>query len=487
MTMTQRNGAAGLERWRRDLLPWVMLSMVACQLLQLYSGLEAAGILASILVVLVAAIGARALRLREAYLLALSAALLLAVGTAGLPVWDVAREGLARASFLASFILLMALLREAAVTSPSVAQLGTYLTRQPPGRRFLAIFAGSHVFAVLINLGALSLLAPIIQRGVREAAEPGQPLDDIGRVRERRQLSAALRGFSWFLVWAPTAVTQAVMPTLMSGIEAFRLMALGLALAAAMMAVSWLEDRLRWRRFRRQLLSEGRLPAVSKAAFPTAAVRSLACVSAALFGLPLVFMSIFPVTIVVGVMLAAPLIVAAWVLVQHGAHRGAGQRAAATRRLGDIAFVEIPGFVREAVFLACAGFIGTVAARLVSVDALAAAIDLAAQPDWLVLWGLTVVVWAFGQVGLSPITMAVFLGSLVAELPAGAVDITLAALAIATGTAVSTAGAPFSSGAVLLARVTGHPPTTLTWRWNGLYILSTFAVLAVIDIALVNL
>ena len=216
-------------------------------------------------------------------------------------------------------------------------------------------------------------------------------------------------------------------------------------------------------------------------------MRSLGFVCAGLFGLPLLFMAVFPVTIVVGVMLAAPLVVTAWVLVQHGAHRGASHRVAATKRLHAIAFLEIPSFVREAVLLACAGFIGTVAARLVSVDALAAAIDLAAQPECLVLWGLTVLVWAFGQIGFSPITMAVFLGSLVAELPTEALDITLAALAISAGTAVSTAGAPFSSGAVLLARVTGHPPTTLTWRWNGLYILSTFAVLAVIYVALVNL
>ena len=110
----------------------------------------------------------------------------------------------------------------------------------------------------------------------------------------------------------------------------------------------------------------------------------------------------------------------------------------------------------------------------------AAVIGLEQQPGWLILTTLTVVVWLFGQVGLSPITMAVFLGSLVAELPSVPVDITLCALAIAAGTAVCTGGAPFSSGVAMLARATGYAPMTLSWRWNGAYTLAAMAVLALV-------
>lgn len=462
----------------RSLLSWVMLLMVASQLLYLYSGLANVGFLAAILVILVPIIGWRSLRWREAYLLTLCFVLFALAWFKGLAIAEFTREGLLRSSFLSSFILLMALLREGAVTSPAVGEVGTFLTRQPPGRRYLSVFTGSHFFAVLINLGVLSLLTPFIQRGVRASLPSGAPLDDIAQVRERRQLNATLRGFSWFLVWAPTAVTQAVMPTLMSGIDALRLMGLGFGLAVTMMLVGWIEDSVRWRGFRRQLQSEGRLPASSKAAFPAQALRSLSLVCLGLFGLPLIFIMLFHVTIVVGVMLAAPLIVALWVLAQNSAHLGGSYLQAAKDRLDEISFKEIPGFVREAVFVACAGFIGTLAAKLVSVDDLAAMLDIAAQPGWLFLWGITASVWVLGQVGLSPVTMAVFLGSLVAELPAMPVDMTLAALAIAAGTAVCTTGAPFSSGAVLLARATGHSTYTLTWRWNGPYVIFSLVVLA---------
>jgi len=442
---------------------------------------------AQILVVALPLLAWRALRLRESYLLAICFILLALVWFTGKPFVALSLEGLSRSAYLASFILLMALLREGALTSPAVLEVGAFLTRQPSSRRFLALFGGGHFFAILINLGALSLLAPIIQRGVRAGIPAGEPLDDIAQVRERRQLSAALRGFSWFLVWAPTAVTQAVMPTLMSGIDPVRLIVTGLGLTLLMLGVSWAEDSLRWRGFRRKLQAEGRLPLATAARLPVRAARNLGFVCLALFGLTIAFTALVGVSIVTGVMLAAPIVVAVWIFVQQSASAVRPGITAAAGRLDDIAFAAMPGYVREAVFIGCAGFIGTLAAKLVPAADVAAQIGLADQPGWLVLWALTVTVWVFGQIGISPIAMAVFLGSLVAELPDMPVDMTLAALAIAAGTAVCSTGAPFSSGALMLARATGYSSFTLTWRWNGPYTLIAMAVLAAVYAVLARL
>jgi len=81
----------------------------------------------------------------------------------------------------------------------------------------------------------------------------------------------------------------------------------------------------------------------------------------------------------------------------------------------------------------------------------------------------------------------VLLGSLVAELPNLPVDMTHAALAIAAGTAICTTGAPFASGALMLARATGYSAVTLTWRWNGIYTVASIAVLALYYGMLTNL
>ncbi len=461
---------------RKPLLGAVLIALMALELVQLYLGWAPAALGGQALLLCLPLLALRALRAREAYLLAVAGGVFLLVWAGPPEDLAVVSRGLDRALYLASFILLMGLLREGAVTSPAVLDCGSYVTLQPSRRRFLAVFTGSHLFSVLINLGALSLLAPIIQRGVRRDLDPSAPLDEIAQVRERRQLSAALRGFAWFLVWAPTAVTQAVLPTLIPGIDAGRLIGIGLGLAAVMLLVSWAEDSLRWWPLRRRLQASGNLPSPVRQTIPKAAFGRLGAVCALLFGLTLGFSWLAQVSIVSGVMLAAPITLGVWVLAQQ---RGLSLHGAGMR-LKEIATVALPGAVREAISLACAGFIGTLAAHLVPAERVAAAFELGSLPGWLFLLGLSVLVLLGGQVALSPITMAVFLGSLVAELGVLPVDPTLAALAIAAGTAICTTGAPFASGTLMLARASGYSGLTLAWKWNLAYTLTCVAVLLIV-------
>lgn len=453
-----------------------MFVLIVSELAILYAPHPAFKILSIGCVILIPVLAYRSLRLREAYLIAVCAILVIVSFLTQAQAMQWVEDGLSRAAFLASFILLMALLREGALTSPSVVKLGQFLTLQPPKRRFLAVFTGSHALSVMINLGSLSLLAPIIQRGVRAGRDPDAPLDEVGQIRERRQLTAALRGFSWFLVWAPTAVTQAVMPTLMSGIDALRLMLLGLLLALLMTVLSWTEDWLRWRKIGQRIRAGGLLGDVQPQQFPARAAANFSLVCAGLFVCSILAAQIWDVSIVTGVMLSAPIIVTVWVFVQQpSSHR----MRSTINRIDEIGISAMPGYVREVVFIACAGFIGTVGAQLVPVDDIAMAIGLQSMPGWIVLWTLSMSVWLLGQVGLSPITMAIFLASIIAQINNLPADVTHAALAIATGTAICTAGAPFSSGAVMLARATGYSSFTLTWRWNGTYTLCAMVVLAV--------
>ena len=138
------------------------------------------------------------------------------------------------------------------------------------------------------------------------------------------------------------------------------------------------------------------------------------------------------------------------------------------------------GFVIGAVLSGAAGFIGTVAAALVPADQVAAVLSVEQMPGWIFLSLLTLFVWLCGLVALSPITTAVFLGSLVTELGAVPADPTLMVLAIAAGTAICTLGAPFASGTLMLARASGYSGVDLTWRWNLAYTLASMAVLAAV-------
>lgn len=454
-----------------------MFLLVVSELAAIYLQLSAAKLVAMTCVFIIPLLAWRMLKSREMYLIGVSCLLsLLALATSS-EALDWMLEGLSRSAYLASFILLMALLREGALTSKSVINLGRFLTLQPPQRRFVAVFGGTHMLSVMINLGALSLIAPIIQRGVRADLPAGEPLNEVAKIRERRQIVASLRGFSWFLIWAPTAVTQAVMPTLMEGIEALRLLGLGLCIALLMLFLGWCEDWLRWRNTGRRIRQQGLLGTQSTPQFPLRSARNFGLVCALLFGVSVASYEFAGVTIVSGAMLAAPIVVMVWLLVQQPSDR---RLIGTVGRLDEITNTAMPGYVREMFFVACAGFIGTMGAYLVPIEQIAQVIGLEHAPGWSILLGISMTVWCFGQVGLSPITMAVFLGSLVAQVSVLPVEMTHAALAIAAGTAICTTGAPFSAGALMLSRATGYSPMTLTWRWNGLFTFLSISLLTLI-------
>lgn len=481
--MTAAGGSAGLSRPVNKpnfvIGPW-LVGLMGCELLTLFADSVVAERITEILLLGVPLVGWRRLRLREAYLLCLCGALLVLALLYDPQPWELALHGLDRAGFLAAFILLMGLLREGGITSPAVLQCGTYVTQQPPQWRFLAVFLGSHFFSVLINLGSLSLLAPIIQRGVRGDDKQREDLDEIALIRERRQLTALLRGFAWFLLWAPTAVTQAILPTLIPGVDPGRVLVVGGVLSLVMLGVSWAEDTLRWWPLRRRLRASGKLPQRQNLPLPRGALLRLGAVSALLFGLTLLFTYWGGVLLVGGVMLAAPVVLLIWVFQQQSASGLRPRLGATWQRLSAVTAVGLPSFLREAVSLGCAGFIGTVAAALVPAEQVAQALSVENMPGWIFLSLLSLFVWLMGQIALSPITTAVFLGSLVTELGTVPADPASVVLAIASGCAICTLGAPFASGTLMLARASGYSGIELTWKWNLAYTLASMAVLAVV-------
>ncbi|MCP5080397.1 MAG: hypothetical protein GY948_01735 [Alphaproteobacteria bacterium] len=460
-----------------------LAAMMVLELIEIYTGLETLASFIRVLVLGLPLMALPILKVREYYLLVVSFVLGALVWRAPGDGWQALLTGLDRSAYLASFMMLMALLREGAITSPAVKTVGTYLTLQPPKRRFLALFSGSHFFSVLINLGSVSLLTPFIQRGVRGDAPLDAPLDEVQQIRERRQLAAVHRGFCWFLVWAPTAVTQAILPGLLTDIDAARLMALGFCMALVMLAVGWLEDTLVWAKTGQRLRASGQVQRAQPPQLPKRAVLSLALVCSGLIGLTVLAKTLGGVGIVSGVMLAAPIVVIIWVWAQGAEEASSDPSKAPLARYREIAFVSMPGFLREVVFISCAGFIGTAGAFLVPSDQLAALVEHWAVPGWLFMLGLSVSVLLAGHVALSPITMAVFLGSVVAHMPATPVDVTLCALAIAAGTAISSLGAPFASVVLMLSKASGYPTTTLTWTWNGLYTGLSVAALGLLYVA----
>jgi hypothetical protein len=388
----------------------------------------------------------------------------------------VLRRGFDTAAYLASFLLLLGVLREAAQSSPAVRDCGAYLTEQPSGRRYLALHTGGHVLGLMLNFGVLSLLGPLIKRGVAAAtARSGET--HLAEIRERRQLSALLRGFAWIITWSPTTITQALLLTLLPGVEAHRLLLLGLAMSATVLLVGWLEDRLRWRHLRRAG-GRAKRPAPALPA-PWPALQRMAMVCLLLIAAVVLTKEALEIPTVPALMLSVPCFAFCWIVLQRFSGGLGPALGHGLERARHIVRHGFPASSPEVLTLSCAGFIGSLAAALIPVEQVTALAGWAAQAPLLLLVGIFAVVILAAQLALSPIMFVVFLGSALAQAPLPGIDQTAIALALAGGWALSLTGSPFTAAVLILSRVTGIAGTRVSWTWNGAFTMLAAGVVVV--------
>ena len=451
----------------------LLIAMLACELLSLITGTAIAGYAAWIAMLLYWVAAADLYTARERVILGICAVASAALVYHGR--WDALGRSLDQAAFLASFISMMGLLREAAARSPAVVTCGVYLTMQPPQRRYVATHLGGHGMGVLVNFGAISLLAPLIQRGVTASNAP----PDIALIRERRQVTALIRGFSWMVTWSPTSVTQALLATSIAGIQLHGLVLYGLLTSLLMLGVGWSEDRLHWRGLARRVRADG-WKASQPPPFPGRAFLSLAGVSAAIIASVIIFHWLLAIPTTHALMVTAPLTLVAWLIVQGGTeHLRANTRG--------IVLDALPNGGREIIMLGASGFLGIAAAALLPVGPIAERIGGWGVSPALFLIALPIIVIAAGQVAISPIMVVVFLAAVIGAFPVPLADPTLTALSLSCGWALSMTASPNASGAILLARMTGRSSYELTWEWNFAYNLLALATLAMLFAVLTKL
>ncbi len=448
-----------------------LLVMCLCVLIEIYTHAAWAAMGASGMLLAFIIVGQGYFGLRERFLLGIAALVtllaLLSRPEAGGVIWS----ALDRAAFLAAFMILLSLLRDAAATSDAVLAVGSYLTKQPPGRRYAAIHLGGHALGIILNFGALSLLGPLIQRGVKAMASDG---DAISAIRERRQISALDRGFSWFIAWSPTAITQAIVPAVIVSAEPGRMAAMGGAVAAVIFVVGWAEDRFRWRHARARLRAQFMLPESREAVFPGGDFLWFLGVCAVLAGLTVAVIFATGVGTIPALMLTAPVITLWWIWIQN---RKRGDAIAATLgRYRQVATQSIPEGAPEALTLSAAGYTGLVAGGLVSASRFATTLGLANIPPLLLYALVAAIVPIASNAAMPPILVVTFLGSLLVATPGLTADPTLLGLAFVLGWTLNLTASPFGASSLVLARVTGIPGTTLSWRWNGAFSLAAYGV-----------
>ena len=409
----------------------------------------------------------RLVGLREIYLLVICSGLT-AVAYFGLQMpWSVFEAAINQAVFLMAFLLLLALLHETAVTSPAVQACGQYLTRQPPARRYFAVFGGTNFMSILFNLGIISLLTPLIRKGVE--TEP----PDIAAIREQRQLTAMLRGFSWGVVWSPTAIAPLAVLELIDGISRELWTAYGLVCAAVICIVGWAEDRWRFRNLRRPSNRSRQI-----AELPLPQLLGFLSVLLLLFALTVLISALSGDSFVFGLLVSCPLVMLVWLWAQN--RQSDNTPRTAVKMAGKICLNRLPDNAKIMLALASSGYIGRLSAEMVPAEQLAGMLGLMFMPDYIVLICLAVIMMPFSWLGVSPIMMAVFFGTLLGSLPVLPVDPTLAALAISSGWALSMTTSPFATVVLMMSSMNGKRPLQLTLGWNF-----TFSMLATLCLCVI--
>lgn len=384
--------------------------------------------------------------------------------------WAELTNALDRATFFAAFIYLITLMKEAAILSPSVLTLGHYLTNQPPGRRYFATAVGSHFLGAILNFGAVSLLAPLIQRGARADPIITEQDERRVRIREQRQISALLRGFSWVIMWGPATITQAVLLTAVPGVDHLTVLVFGIATSVVMILIGRAEEWFRWRHI---------IPSrpASVLPFPKRSALNFACFCCILICSTYVVVYALNVSVVYTLMLMAPILVVGWIFVQNFNGHIAETLTTTRSVLINVFTGSARPLAHNSFALGSAGFIGEAAADLAPIEWIAESLNLEQIPAWIFLASIPLIINICGQIALSPLVVVVFLSAVMNELPTLPADPSHIAYAMGAGWALSMTASPNASATLLVSGVCGIPPTTLTWRWNGVYALICFVVL----------
>lgn len=394
---------------------------------------------------------------------------MMAMAMATLPDWqDTLGDGLQRAAFIAAFFTATASLRNAASGSPSITDCGSFLANQPPGRRYLALTLGGHLFGLILSYGAISLLSALATNST--ATEPNE---EIRQHRTRRMLVAIQRGFISALPWTPLGFAMAISIILIPGARWIDALLPCLVSALIMVTSGWALDTL----FKPRLSS----PPPPRQVIDNNWLQQLRPLLILLGLLMVVSITLHTLTGVrtVGIMMSVvPLIALVWAAIQ-ATGLSLGQRILhSAQRATTFATVELPALRSELVLLTMAGFIGAVGADLFAPVVSASGIDLSQTPAIVVLLSVFWLIPVAGQLGMNPILAVSLFAPLLPSPTELGISPTAMIVTITGGWAVAGATSPFTASTLLMANFGKVSGRHAGLRWNGPYALTSGVLLS---------
>ncbi|MGD9864554.1 MAG: hypothetical protein AB7S99_15215, partial [Pseudodonghicola sp.] len=348
----------------------------------------------------------------------------------------------------------------AALQSRMVRACGRALVDQPPGRRYLMLTLGSHLFSLLLNLGAMTLLGAMI----RSATAPATVDPRIAEIRLRRTGLAIMRGFAAATLWLPTSITVQVVLAAIPGYGWQEFAAQGAATAACFLAVGWLLDRL----------GHPPPPPGPAAAPIRAALARLAPMGLLTLG---ILIAVAGVAVLSGLrpiaalLCVVPCVGLGWMALQRRRAGPARVPLLWLRQLRRRVLPDLATLRSEVTILASAGIIAVLLPHQLDTRALAALVLENHLSATMLLVPLVWIVALTAPLGLSPIVTVAASLELLVHLPG--VDIAPGALAFAgtVGWCLGTGLSPLGATVRIMARAIARPAAQIGPVWNRSFTL----------------
>lgn len=377
-------------------------------------------------------------------------------------------RGLERMAFLAALLALLGALRVVAAEAPEIVRAGRYLTTRPPGRRYLAMNFGGHVFGVLINLGGVALLLDMTRRSIAETSAhlPAH----LREWRLRRITTAVLRGFALAPLWSPIGLGLNALLLAMPGLDYADVGPPGLLAAAGFLAWGWFLD---WRGappVPGTGSADRRRPATSDWGGVALLVVHVALLAGLVFGLHAATHLQFQQALLIAVPVYS-LGWAAW----NGRH-GLGGPVAAMRRTTTGTVRRFPFAAAEIGVFASAGLLSVLALELLPIDRVQALVAGQIGAPWQMVVMLNLSMFASATAGVNPIITASVLGGLVTQLDVPGLSDAAAALCLAGTWSCVMGFTPLMTTVIYAGKLVERPAAVVGFRWNGFYCLSALAL-----------
>jgi len=376
------------------------------------------------------------------------------------PDWlELTKAAFRTGCFIAAFFTALATVRSAASTSPAIQKCGWFLAEQPPGRRYLALTLGGHIFGLQLNYGAIMLLGSLAEMSARR-----EPDEEIRRHRIRRMLLAIQRGFISTLAWSPLGFAMAITTTIVPGATWADAVGLCLVNSAILAGLGYALDTIFKPRLSKPAPPRGKPEGSWALLKPLLALLGILVASVGALQLAT------GVRVVGVVMVVVPVIAFSWIAVQGW---NAKDGVSVARRVGDrfVSFVtvELPKSGSELVLLVMAGFIGTMGAKLSAPVVTELGLDLSAAPAWTILLGMFWLILVSGQIGMNPILAVSLVAPLLPAPEVLGISPSVMVMAITSGWALTGATSPYTASTLMVAGFGGVSALRVGLGWNGLY------------------